>query len=413
MQKFGCSKSANLRWSFNRRSFCGSRRGGFGNADSKVEIAFLRFRFKVRALRSFCSLAKSEPTNMTAIYVKRIFILLLGSASLCLGQAPPDQRINGSSFVEPNFLMPENSEVNDYRPVLNAEATTIIFERNPIATPNDIKLYSLDLATGNVQPFVNVASTRPDWCWNRSGGGLTSGPVAFSNDDGIYRVDPGALPVLLPNTAGMIYPSWYPDCQHLAVDVTGAQVTAEIDAMTGQIVRSPLGNERVWAGFPSVNQTSPNLVAFAGQFNRESPYYNQDLNYVWVTDTSTGRPRVAPLDRHAPRGPAFKQKFQARAGWWSPDGMWFAFESNRACDDINGQTYAIFIQDASGNSPAMQVSDCTSWNVQHPKWFPPRNDGKVFLIAAVQDVQGASSPTCPPAPFRIASFDVTEFVTAH
>ena len=89
----------------------------------------------------------------------------------------------------------------------------VIFERNPTATPTDVKLYIADLSTGNVQRFVNFASARADWCWNRSGGGLTSGPVAFSNGDGIYRVDAGGQPVLLPNTAGMIYPSWYPDCQ--------------------------------------------------------------------------------------------------------------------------------------------------------------------------------------------------------
>jgi hypothetical protein len=80
--------------------------------------------------------------------------------------------------------------------------------------------------------------------------------------------------------------------------------------MTGHIIRSPLANERVWAGFPSVNQTNSNLVAFAGQANRDSKYYNQDINYVWVTDTSTARPRVGPLDRQAPRGPAFLQKFK-------------------------------------------------------------------------------------------------------
>jgi hypothetical protein len=205
----------------------------------------------------------------------------------------------------------------------------------------------------------------------------------------------------------MIYPSWYPDCEHLAVDVTSAQVTAEIDATTGQTIVSPLANETVWAGFASVNQANPNLISFAGQFNGESNYYNQDLNYTWVTDRSTTPPTVAPMDRNAPRGAAFLQKFQARAGWWSPDGQWFAFESNRICNDINGNTYAIFIQDANGMRPAMQISDCSKWNVQHPKWFPPRNDGRVFLIAAVQDVQGASVATCPPVPFRIASFDVS------
>jgi hypothetical protein len=46
-------------------------------------------------------------------------------------------------------LLPENSEVNDYRPVLNAEGRTVIFERNATATPNDVKLYSADLSTGN------------------------------------------------------------------------------------------------------------------------------------------------------------------------------------------------------------------------------------------------------------------------
>ncbi len=347
--------------------------------------------------------------------MRRHLILLLVSASLVVAQesplvsAPvvtptprprPSPAPRPNLFVEPNFLLPANPSVSDYRPVVNAEGTRVIFERNPTTSPNDIKLYSLDLATRGVQPFINFASTRPDWCWDRSGGQFTSGPVAFSNNDGIYRVDPGGQPVLLPNTDSMIYPSWYPDCGHLAVDVTGAQVTAEIDASTGMVINSPLANETVWAGFASVNQTNPNLIAFAGQFNAESNYYNQDLNYVWVTDRSTMPPTVAPLDRTAPSGPAFQQKFQARAGWWSPDGRWFAFESNRICNEIDGQTYAIFIQDASGTRPAVQVTDC-SWNIQHPKWFPPRKDGRTLLIAAVQE---------PGQPFRIATFDVSRFV---
>jgi len=355
--------------------------------------------------------------------MKQIFVLLLASGSFCFAQEhhgmpkgprpTPTPRPPPSPFVEPNFLLPANPDVNDYRPVVNAEGTMVIFERNPTAMANDVKLYIADLSTHNVQRFVNFGSTRADWCWSRSGGQFTSGPVAFSNDDGIYRVDPGGQPVLLPNTAGMIYPSWYPDCEHLAVDVTGSQVTAEIDATTGQTIVSPLANETVWAGFASVNQTNPNLISFAGQFNGESNYYNQELNYTWVTDRSTTPPTVAPMDRRAPNGPAFQQKFQARAGWWSPDGRWFAFESNRICNDISGQTYAIFIQDANGMRPAMQVSDCSKWNVQHPKWFPPRNDGKVFLIAAVQDVQGGSGATCPPVPFRIASFDVSRLLQAR
>lgn len=343
--------------------------------------------------------------------VKQIFVFLLASGSFCFAQEhhgmptgphpTPTPRPPPSPFVEPKFLLPANPDVNDYRPVVNAEGTMVIFERNSTAMANDVKLYIADLSTGNVQRFVSFASARADWCWNRSGGQFTSGPVAFSNCDGIYRVDACGQPVLLSNTAGMIYPSWYPDCEHLAVDVTGAQVTAEIDATTGQIIVPSLANETVWAGFASVNQTNPNLISFAGQFNGESNYYNQDLNYTWVTDRSTTPPTVAPMDRKAPRGAAFLQKFQARAGWWSPDGQWFAFESNRICNDISGNTYAIFIQDAAGARPAIQVSDCT-WNVQHPKWFPPRNDGKTLLIAAVQ--------ARPVDPFRIASFDVSRLL---
>jgi hypothetical protein len=77
------------------------------------------------------------------------------------------------------------------------------------------------------------------------------------------------------------------------------------------------------------------------------------------------------------------QKLQARVGWWSPDGKWFAFESNRACAEIDGNTYAIFIQDSEGEREAMQVSSC-DWNAQHPKWFPPGPTGNsTRLIAAV------------------------------
>jgi hypothetical protein len=67
---------------------------------------------------------------------------------------------------------------------------------------------------------------------------------------------------------------------------------------------------------------------------------------------------VALVDREAPAGPGFLQQFQSRAGWWSPDGNRFAFESNRLCDDIDGLVYAIFIQDADGAKPVLQVTSC-------------------------------------------------------
>jgi hypothetical protein len=332
----------------------------------------------------------------------RMFVVAWLISALAMGHA----QAASPPLVTPNFLL-QHPDFVYYRPVVNAAGTMAIFERTPVAG-GMTTLYSINLSTLDVQPFVtSVAATRPDWCWNRTGGQLTIGPVAFSsNNSGVYVVPVGSSsPVLLANTADMIYPSWYPDCLHLATDVTTTQVTAEIDATTGTTIRSPLANDIVWAGFPSVNQVNPNLVAFAGQNNVLSNYYNQDINFIWVTDTRTRNPRVAPLDRRAPRGPSFVPIFQARAPWWSPDGKWIAFESNRNCNEIDGSTYAIFIQDATGASPAMQVTDC-QYNAQHPKWFPPGvPPGKTLLIVAAQP--------SPDAPDAIATLDVSAFVTGR
>ena len=68
---------------------------------------------------------------------------------------------------------------------------------------------------------------------------------------------------LLPKTGGMVYPSWYPNCQYIAADVgeneqvSGEHLTAQIDATSGVVVAAPLANNSVWAGFPSVNQVDP------------------------------------------------------------------------------------------------------------------------------------------------------------
>ena len=92
---------------------------------------------------------------------------------------------------------------------------------------------------------------------------------------------------------------------------------------------------------------------------------------------------------------------RARAGWWSPDGKWFACETNRICNDLSRGTYAIFIQDAAGLKPAMKVTSC-DWNAQHPKWFPPVSTGdKVVLITAVAKANETQ--------FHIATIDVTGF----
>src|SRR6266480_2436312 len=115
-----------------------------------------------------------------------ILILLFASASLCFAQTngpsvtssprprpTPEHRPTPPRFVQPNFLLHANPDFSDYRPVVNAEETQVIFERSLLASPYVIKIYWVDIATGHVRPFGNFASTGPDWCWDRSGGQLT------------------------------------------------------------------------------------------------------------------------------------------------------------------------------------------------------------------------------------------------
>ena len=333
-------------------------------------------------------------------YLTMPAVLVAGLGGAPTPLAPP--------FAQPQFHFVK-AGATDYRPTVNVEGTEVVFERTETGVT---KLFIGNLATGAVRQFVDInGSSRADWCWDRSGGGRPrSGPIAFSSSEGVFRFDVGATSARkLAGTENMIYPAWYPDCKFLAVDVADKNVqlpgrkhlNAKVDAATGTVVIAQLANDSVWAGFPSVNQVNPGIVAFAGQFRGGSAYYNQNLNYSWVSGPPvTGGQPVAPFDRKAPSGAGFLSQFQARTGWWSPDGKWFAFESNRSCDNVSGATYAIFIQDAAGARPAMQVTSC-DFNAQHPKWFYADANG-ARLVAAMAKL--------PEEATHIATLDVSAFV---
>jgi hypothetical protein len=305
------------------------------------------------------------------------------------------EEVNRIPFAKPIFLMNySGSKVSDYRPVLNGAAAGLIFERT-IGTSTT--LYSLDLTNPNAtpQPFAPSLpySARADWSW-------VTGQVAFSNTSGIYLADSsGGYLTLLNNTAGMIYPAWYPDAAHLAVYNNQAipaldpvPRTSEID-LTGAVLRQVMANDKVWAGFPSVNQSNPNLIAFAGQVVEQGGTYNQNKNYIWLTDNSTSPPTVRTLAPNAPKG--FNRKFQGRAPWYSPDGRWIAFESDRF--KANG-LYSIFIQKSDGSTPAVRVTN-PLWNANHAKWYPKGTE----LVVTVLQYFGAKRR-------GIAKLEVSAFV---
>jgi hypothetical protein len=327
-----------------------------------------------------------------------------------------------SYLVEPNYLISYErpASFNDYRCVVNGDGTQVIFERSLVDASGEIKnqfnLYILDLpGPGNEPiPFLQgttlpLYSDRPDWSWQ-------TGAVAFNwieekdLEVGAALSD-GTYPTRVKRTSRMQYPTSYPDGTSLAVMNNAATAsrhpsTARIDsdgtftpALTGQTL---------WAGMPSVNQTKPNLIAFAGQLVESPPKkYDQDRNYIWLLDMSQTPISVAPLEYGCPSSGCFNPAFQARAPWWSPDGKWIVFESTRA--DTDGK-YAIFLYRVGEKYGAVQLTD-PMFNMNHAKWFPNGfpgyPDGAPTLIVAAYQPHWGETPQWP---HGIATLDVSAFV---
>jgi Tol biopolymer transport system component len=331
------------------------------------------------------------------------------ASSLVLPSQSGTRRRGGSpSLVTPKFVIDykEAPDVTDYRPAVNADGSLVIFERTFLPQPNPqnpfMNLFTLELGVRNkarrFQKSIGYTA-RADWSWQ-------TGKIAFENGKGVWLAKPdGSGLTLIPNTTKMIYPSWYPHGKNLAVynnNGTGGApnpCTTKID-LKGNVDISVAGNPAIFGGFPNVHPAKGNLIVIAGQpvaWNLPDGY-NQAMNYIYVVDTSKKPNTTTPLDSGAPQQ-QFDPAYQARAPFWSPDGKWIVFESNRASSNkVSG--YAIFIQDAAGQNPPMQVTD-PKWNCQHAKWFA---DGQKIVVASSQKPGGG--------PFGIATLDVSAFVSS-
>ncbi len=320
------------------------------------------------------------------------------------------------TLITPKFVFdyPLSPNVNDYRSVVNADATAVIVERTLLnAGGEQPNLYIADLAGGAATPFLTSlddiptgATTRPDWCWR-------TGQVAFN-----YTKSPkvgvvgatGVDPRLFPNTATMNYPTWFPDGETLATESGQGSPdpnTTTLDPKTGTIITPTLEGTNLYGGMPSVNPVNPSLIAFAGQPVSGSTY-NQDENYIYVMDTSSSN-APTPLEPGAPTSGSFNSSYQGRAPWWSPDGKWVVFESNRPSQYEANGLYAIYLYQYGflGPGPARQITS-TIYNCNHAKWFPtgfPKRPAGPFQLIVAAWQNGAATP--PSGPYGLSVLDLT------
>jgi hypothetical protein len=323
------------------------------------------------------------------------------------------------SFIPPEFLFSHpNAFVSDYRPVLNADCSKVVFERTflprVVNGEKHTTLYIADLSDSQPIPLVPSLnhSSRADWCrvWNPYKFLYEDGPIAFSNARGIWIIDDAsvvpAIPRLVPDTAGYIYPAWFSDCYSLAVmnNVSPERpFTSVIDSYTGQVFVPVFANNSTWAGFSNVNPVKQTEIVFAGQPVQNGTTYDQLENYVYIVNFNLS---VAPLDKNAPVHPPFNPSFQGRAPTWSPDGQWVIFESNRNSGNntkelnILSENYALFLQPASG-SPASQISN-VKYNSQHARWCFGSYPSSAKVIASAIRSPGTTT--------RLVIYDLTSII---
>jgi dipeptidyl aminopeptidase/acylaminoacyl peptidase len=285
----------------------------------------------------------------------------------------PDLSEPISSFTF-RFLT-NNQEFIDARPVFSPDGRSVLFMRSPISNPegNQATLWIVPAAGGDATLFFgdpNLQTTRPDWSHTRSAFQIAfTGLKKGVDKPGTYLLDVSTKRVknvLKPGKHIWSYPSWYPDGKHLAV--------TNYDPFVHQVVKSdlkglyePLTDPKVvWAGMSSVSPNSSlgNPIVFAGQIPATKPIpppdgYNEDTNQIWIQMEGEPPFQIDPN--------------QGRAPWWSPDGEFIAFESNRTTEATQ---YLIFVHSLKDGSTVPVTP--MALNVQHAKWSP---DGSQIVFA--------------------------------
>lgn len=146
---------------------------------------------------------------------------------------------DAGAFVTPQLLLSYSSSsgsltnVIDFRPAINADASRIVFERqvqDGESYSNQVVLFTSSLNQPQPQPLIKSQqfplgspSTRPDWCQLSSSSPIVySVPSGGTAPAGVFSIVPDgtSAAVRISDNPNWIYPTWFPDCQSLAVDAT-------------------------------------------------------------------------------------------------------------------------------------------------------------------------------------------------
>lgn len=313
------------------------------------------------------------------------------------GWNPYKRSLSGYRF---RFLTNDLSSV-DGRPVFAPDGNSVVFMRQkndgdpgslsalysvPISGKEGAKLLFAGANPLTGEPFN---ATRPDYSWDRK-----SYQIAFDAlGSGIWLLDVKTKnvrqvlsSVIDGTTYTWSYPAWYKGGDALSVTNYNSfgeplyHQLVKADANTLNAFTPVTDNQTVWVGESSVQQKKKPLLVFAGEPPVAQPPsscicpggctadgYAQNCNQIWLQESGA----AAPIDA-----------LQGRAPWFSPNGKYVVFESNRANPD-HPDLYRLFVYTLKDRT--LRVVTPPSLNVQHAKWSP---DGKK-LAFAVQLFGGA------------------------
>ena len=292
---------------------------------------------------------------------------LLVLASLVLWSSLTSVWPSGAPQIIPEtavrFLTSSRGAI-DYWPCLSPDGKTVLFSR----TTDNRKTWDLlvvPIEGGEPHRLSSVrlpvSATRASWSTRHNLIAFTGTSSDGKNTVWLINAD-GTQPRQLASTGlseKVLYPSWYPDGEALAVMDAGDQVIKRIDRQ--RLTAVPVTDHtQVLTGMPSVSPDGT-WIAFAGQRN-VGDAYDETKNSIWVV-SDTGTLRTVEADAGQGRTPA-----------WSPDGQSLAFESNRG--NAN-RMYAVFTIHRNGTG-LRQITPY-ELNANHPVWSP---DAQRLVLSA-------------------------------